>query len=158
MSWRAMVITVLAAGALGAGCNGSRYQNSRAEAAAITPRSTWQVSGDLRTHPAAIDQNISTAAVSADSSGRGTITIDLSKPCLFNMVIIEHGPDEMGFAPRVAVHISLDGQTFSQHYVGVGSRRVTILYMGGPVLARYVRLQALAAGQRPWSVAEIYLY
>ncbi|MCJ7544855.1 MAG: discoidin domain-containing protein [Phycisphaerae bacterium] len=158
MSWRAMVMIVLAAGGLGAGCNGSAYQPGRAEAAAITPRNVWRVTGDLRTPPAAVDHNISTAAVSADSSGRGTITLDLSKPCLFNMVVIEHGLDEMGFAPRVAVQTSLDGQTFTQRYVGVGTRRVTILYLGGPVLARYVRLQALAAGQRPWCVAEVYLY
>ena len=73
------------------------------------------------------------------------------------MVIIEHGADELAFAPRVAVQTSLDGAVFTQRYVGVGSRRVTILYLGGPVLARYVRLQALASGQRPWAVAEIYL-
>lgn len=158
MSWRAVVMIVLGAGIPGIGCSGPIYRDGRAEAALITPRDTWRLSGDMKSVFLAADQNISTAAVSGDSSGRGTITIDLGKPCVFNMVIIEHGEDEMGFAPHVAVLTSLDGQVFTQNCVGVGTRRVTILYLGGPALARYVRLQALTVGQRPWTVAEIYLY
>jgi hypothetical protein len=154
---RRLVMIVWLAAVVGAGCSGPIYQDGRAEAAVITLRPTWQASGDLQSPGAAIDGNIATAAVSTDASGRGTLTLDLSKPCLFNTVIIEHGPDEMGFAPRVAVLTSMDGQTFTQRYVGIGTRRVTILYLGAPVLARYVRLRALTAGQRPWSVAEVYL-
>jgi hypothetical protein len=154
--WRVMMIGVAAA-ALGAGCGGPIYQDGRSEAAVITMRSTWRASGDLRNVAAAIDENISTAAVSAETSGRGTITLDLGKACLFNMVVIEHGPDEMGFATRVAVLTSIDGENFTQRIIGIGTRRVTILYLGGPVLARYVRLRALTSGQRPWSVAEVYL-
>ncbi len=158
MSWRVIATAGLVSAVLGGGCGGPTYDTGRAEAAAISPRSAWQATGDLRSVAAAIDQNVATAAVSIETTGRGTITIDLSKPCLFNMVIIEHGADEMGFAPRLAVLTSMDGQTYTQRYLGVGTRRVTILYLGGPVLARYVRLRALTAGQRPWSVAEVYLH
>jgi hypothetical protein len=105
----------------------------------------------------AIDQNVATAAVSSAPDGKGTITIDLSKPCLFNMVVIEHGGNEMGFARRVAVLTSLDGEIFTQRYAGLGTRRVTVLYLGAPVLARFVRLRALVAGDQAWSVAEVYL-
>ena len=157
MARRGLLIAMLASCVTGAGC-GNGYDNGRSEAAIITPRRTWRASGDMRTVQAAIDQDLATAAVSAESGGRGTITIDLGKPCLFNMIFIEHGPNEMGFARRVAVLTSMDGEVFTQRYAGPGTRRVTALYLGAPVLARYVRLRAVVAGDRPWSVAEVFLF
>lgn len=153
-----MVYRVIAAAALAgtlAGC-APTYQDGRAEGSAITARRVWRASGDMQAPALAVDENPNTSAVSPDRGGRGTLTVDLGKPCLFNTVIIEHA-DEMGFAPRVGIWTSLDGQTFTQRCIGVGTRRVTILYLGTATLARYVRVEALAAGQRPWSVAEIYL-
>ncbi len=157
MAWRGWLWITLAGCLTGGGCAGNIYDEGRAEAAAISLRRTWKVTGDMQSVASAIDQNIGTAAVSSTSDGKGTITIDLSKPCLFNMVVIEHGNNEMGFARRVAVLTSLDGEIFTQRYAGLGTRRVTILYMGAPVLARFVRLRALVAGDHPWSVAEVYL-
>ena len=116
----------------------------------------WRASGDLRVPNITIDGNINTIAISPNSDGRGTLTIDLGKPCMFNMIVVEHGANEFGFARRVAVSTSLDGQAFTQRYTGHGTRRVTILCPATPMLARYVRLQAVVAGDQPWSVAEVY--
>jgi hypothetical protein len=156
MAWRWFLRIALAGCAAGMGCAGE-YGGGHSEAAVISPRSTWRAAGDLQSVASAIDQNPGTAAVSTAPDGRGTITIDLGKPCLFNMVVIEHGSNEMGFARRVAVLTSMDGEIFTQRYAGVGTRRVTILYMGTPVLARFVRLRAIVAGEQPWSVAEVFL-
>jgi hypothetical protein len=139
------------------GCGGPIYQEGKSPASAITPRSSWQASGDMRGAQAVLDGDIGTAAVSAAPDGGGSITIDLGKPCVFNMAVIEHGTNEWAFARRVALLTSLDGISFTQRYSALGTRRVTILCPAAPILARYVRLQAVVAGDRPWLVAEVYL-
>jgi len=143
--------------ALGAcGC-GVAYQDGRSAAAAISLRSAWKVTGDMRSVGYAIDQDVTTAAISSSADNKGMLTIDLGKPCLFNMVVIDHGGREKGFARRVAVLTSIDGEIFTHHYAGPGTRKVTILWLGAPTLARYVRLQTLVGGDEPWSVAEVHL-
>jgi hypothetical protein len=142
---------------LAAGCGSPIYQEGRSQASAISPRTAWQASGDMRSLQAAIDGDISTAATSASPDGGGAITIDLGKPCVFNMVVIEHGTNEFAFARRVAMLTSLDGIAFTQRYSALGTRRVTILCPAAPILARYVRLYATVPGDLPWSVAEVYL-
>lgn len=139
------------------GCTSPIYEDGRSQAAAISPRTVWQASGDMRGLQAAIDGDVGTAAVSAASDGGGSITLDLGKPCVFNMVVIEHGAGEFAFARRVALLTSLNGISFTQRYSVLGTRRVTILCPAGPILARYVRLQATVPGDLPWTVAEIYL-
>lgn len=142
---------------LAGGCGSSMYQEGRSQASAISPRVFWQVSGDMRGLQAAIDGDVSTAAISALPDGGGAITIDLGKPCVFNMVVVEHGTNEFAFARRVVLLTSLDGISFTQRYSALGTRRVTILCPVSPILARYVRLQAAVPGDLPWSVAEVYL-
>ncbi len=139
------------------GCGGPIYQEGNAQASAITPRSSWQASGDMRGAQAVLDGDIATAAVSAAPDGGGSITIDLGKPCVFNMAVIDHGTNEWAFARRVVLLTSLDGISFTQRYSALGTRRVTILCSSAPILARYVRFQAVVPGDRPWSVAEVYL-
>jgi hypothetical protein len=123
----------------------------------ISPRRLWRAYGDLRDPGKAIDGDHSTAAVSGNPYPNAYIELDLGKACVFNRVVVEHGPDENGFPARMAVYTSLDGQAFILQGEVPGKRRVTNALLMAPVLARYVRLQAVSPGARSWSVAEIYL-
>jgi hypothetical protein len=73
------------------------------------------------------------------------------------MVIVDHGREDMAFAQQVGMMTSLDGRTFVRRYTGVGTRRVTTFCLMTPVLARYVRLEVLVPGDKPWAVAEVYV-
>lgn len=156
--WSIVFVFLAFCSACSAGCLGPLYhEGPRAPAAAISARSTWVVFGDLMGPEKAIDGNFSTAAVSEVSGNNNTITIDLGKPCLFNMVVIEHGRNEFGFSRRVALLTSMDGQDFTHRHDAPGTRGVTILCVVRPILARYVRLQVIEPGRQQWTVAEIYL-
>lgn len=155
MDWR--ILLVAGGMVFCIGCGGPIYNNGRSQSSVISSRAIWRASGDLRSPASAIDGDVNTVASSTAPDGRGTLTIDLGKPCVFNMVIIEHGPNEYGFARRVVLLTSTDGQSFTQRYAAAGTRRVTILCPSTPILARYVRLQAMVPGSQPWSVAEVYL-
>lgn len=141
------------------GCGGEIYTgDSKPVAAVVTDKRLWKASGTIPDAGKAIDGDMGTAALSRNSYDNAYITIDLSKPCLFNLVIIDQGPSQQyGFPRRVAVLTSMDGQNFIYRYAAPGTRRVTLLYLPSPVLARYVRLQAIVQGDQPWSLGEIYL-
>ena len=153
---------VAAAMALAGGCNGADYSANNNGTAQqghpISDRSRWSVSGDLADMDSAIDGSRGTAAVGRGVQSRASFTIDLGKVCLFNMVTIHHGPNEWGFCRRVALLTSLDGEKFQYRWAAPGTRRVTILCVMTPILARYVRLQAMAVGEQPWSIGEVYLH
>ena len=141
------------------GCGpGSRFGGRVAPAAAVSPRSSWKAHGDLQDAGKAIDGNPATAAVTAEHYSGAALTIDLGKACVFNLVAIEHGPNQFGFCRRLGLWTSLDGQTFTKAHETPGTRTVTYLVPIKPVLARYVKLQAITPGMRPWSVAEIHLH
>ena len=123
----------------------------------ISPRARWVAYGDLRNPGNAVDGLISTAAVSGSEYRGATITIDLGKTCMFNMVAVEHGSDALGYPRRMAILTSDDGQTFHLQMVVAGLPRVSSAVFVRPVLARYVRLRADTEGHRPWSVAEVFL-
>ena len=129
----------------------------RAPAAAVSPRSSWKARGNVAGAAEAIDGNPTTAAVTGRQSKQAYITIDLGKPCVFNMVAVQHGADQFGFARRLGLWTSLDGQNFTKHHEAPGTRRITYMLTVRPILARYVKLQVVTAGARPWSVAEIHL-
>ena len=153
-------IAWLVVAAVVGGCGGGssvNYSGKGAPGSAITDRKLWRAGGDLRDAGKAIDGDLRTAAVSGASYGTAAITIDLGKPCVFNRVIVEHGPDEYGFPRRMAVATSLDGEQFTRQTEVPGKRRVTILCLPKPVLARYLRLRVTAPGVQPWNIAEIYL-
>jgi len=118
---------------------------------------TWRAEGSLRNPQLAIDGNLSTAAVSEPLYAGAFLTIDLGKPCLFNMVVLDHGSDEHGHARKVALLTSMDGKSYTRQLVASGTRRVTTLSAITLILARYVRLQAAVPGDQPWSIAEVYL-
>lgn len=142
-----------------AGCAPSEVYTDgpKPQASSVSPRSRWQASGDLRDVQKAIDGSLATAAVSPSTYHNAQITIDLGKSCVFNFVAIDHGADELGFCRRVAVLVSQDGKNFAQVEAVPGTRRVTVINLVSPVLARYVRLVAVVPGDRPWSIAEIYI-
>jgi len=86
------------------------------------------------------------------------LTIDLGKSCMFNMVVIDHGPGGTGYAHQVTLLVSIDGTDFQPIHVSPGTRRITTLSVITPTLARYIRLEATEPGAQPWSIAEVYLY
>jgi len=149
------LLLVLAVGI--AGC-GSVYTSGRQfSRGAITPRSAWKASGTLKDPAKALDGDLLTAAVSEGNYKDATLDIDLGEVCLFNMVAIDHGPDEMGFCGRVAAETSVDGKEFTRRAEAPGTRKVTIVSLITPVLARYLRLRAVDVGVEAWSVAEVHL-
>lgn len=140
------------------GCADTVYsRSSQAATASVSHYKSWTITGDLNDLPAAIDDNVNTAAVSKSYYSNAYFTIDLGKPCVFNTVILDHGFQFDGYCRRTAVYISADGKNFQYQYAVPGTRRVTILNWVTPVMARYVRVQALAPGEKPWSVAEVYV-
>ncbi len=149
---------VTVAAAVG-GCDGTGgYSNNGQQllTGQVSPHSVWRVTSTLLDSSKAIDGDISTAAVGR-GSGNDTITIDLGKVCMFNLVIIHHGGNANGHCKRVGVLTSLDGQDFAYRGSASGKRKVTNILLGQYVLARYLRLQAVIPGTKPWSIAEIYL-
>lgn len=123
----------------------------------ISRKNSWSVRGNLANPPAAVDGNLATFARSGNSYRGAELTIDLKKVCLFQTVIIDHGSREHEHCRRTAVATSVDGAIFRDRYVAPGTRRLTILCLPGPVLARYLRLRAEAPGPRRWSIAEVYV-
>jgi hypothetical protein len=121
----------------------------------MTPRNTWGAGGTLPGAALAVDGDPRTAATSDNPRGSAELIIDLREPCEFESVIIDHGHNEMGFARKLAVATSMDGNTYLERYVGPDTRRVAILSLPGPVLARFVRIKVVTPGLQPWSVAEV---
>jgi len=152
-------LAIAAALACVEGCDNPGYYQGgpQASGSAIPPRSLWRAGGDLASPYKAIDGDTGTAAVSAETYANAALTIDLGKAAMFNMIIIDHGNSGAGFARRVAVLTSMDGKTFIHRHAGPGTRRFTLLCLATPTLARYVRLQAVAQGHAPWTVAEVYV-
>jgi hypothetical protein len=124
----------------------------------ITAKSRWRVTGGLENVQAAADGDPSTAASGGGSAGNATLTIDLGEACLFNMVVIDHGSSGgLGYPRRLALLASTDGQNFRRLAVVPGTRRVTLVNIITPYLARYIRLQAVARGPDPLSIAEVHI-
>ena len=150
----------VAAMALAAGCNGAPIYNAGSQHVArgsISDRREWRTEGSAQPPANAIDGNINTAAVASPATPAAQITVDLSRPCLFNMVALDHGRDDRAFAGRVELLTSMDGTNFTSRLEVGGTRRVTTLLLVTPVLARYMRLRVSAAGQHGWSIAEIHI-
>ena len=139
------------------GCEVDYSSRQKFPAAEISPRSSWKVSGTLRGCENAIDDDSSTAATTGHSYDNSVIIVDLGKICLFNTIIADHGSDEFGFCRRVAILTSIDGKKYTHQAAISGTRQVSFFNLVTPTLARYIRLQAIVPGNRPWSIAELYL-
>lgn len=146
---------------MAAGCEpGGLYENTRQFASGtVTARERWRAAGPAFDAPGkAVDGRSATAAVTGSDYANADLTIDLGEVCLFNTVVIDHGTaGQMGFPRRVAVLTSDDGERFERQTTSPGTRRVTVIPLIRPTLARYVRFRALVPGGRPWSVAEVHL-
>ena len=123
----------------------------------ITPKNTWSVRGNLANPSAAADEDLATAARSNYQYTGAELIIDLKKVCLFQTVIIEHGAARSGHCRSVDVSTSVDGKIFNNRYIAPGTRRLTIVSLPAPTLARYVRIKAVRPGRSRWAVAEVYL-
>jgi len=123
----------------------------------VSNKTNWRLSGDFHDAAKAADGYIGTAASSGDNP-TASIIIDLGKPCMFNTIILDHGPDnEHNFPNRLSVVTSYDGRAWTNVYVVQGTRRITYIPLLTPTLARYIRLQTLVKNDEPWTIAEIYL-
>lgn len=132
----------------------------RALPTSLSDKHTWKISakGDTFKHLRwAIDQNLLTVAETSRNYRQASVTIDLTRPCLFNLVMIVHGDKEFGFARRVSIATSNDGRNFTHRYTASGTRQVTYLPLLEPVSARYIRITAVQPGTRPWALAEIVI-
>ncbi len=159
MNVNRMTYAMLLALVLLAGCDNSiTDETGQAPGSVITPRRTWRVMGDVQNPAQAIDGSISTAATASGNYDNASITIDLGKPCIFNLIQIEHGSDEQGYARRASVLVSIDGEKYERVAEAPGTRKVTNINLITPTLARYVRIQANISGPRPWSIAEIVIH
>jgi len=145
--------------ALLGGCQETIYRPSTGGylGAKITPKQAWRAGGTISHPAAAVDGDLTTAATGESGNPGAELRIDLGEVCLFQTIIVDHGRDEHAYPPSVRVATSLDGKAFTRRYVGPGTRRVTILSLTEPVLARYLRLAATGRRRRRWSVAEVYL-
>ena len=129
-----------------------------ASSTSISSRGSWRVWGDFRDPAAVTDGNLNTVASTSDNYRSATLTTDLGKSCVFNMIILDQGPGhEENYCRRFSVLISDDNLNYRTIYTGVGTRRVTYVKVLTPTLARYVRLEANVPGDRPWRIAEMYL-
>jgi len=141
------------------GCDGSatyRAEGPLALAGQVSPKAEWKATGTLVDLPKAFDGDLSTAAIARTRSSN-EITIDLGRVCMFNLVAIHHGDREHAHCRRLAILVSLDGKEYKFCASGPGKRKVTNIFLGKYVLARYLRIQALIPGDEPWAVAEVYL-
>jgi hypothetical protein len=156
----AIVCITLSLGGFQWGCDDTATQQTLGPTpiAALGDQAKWTITGQMENLQAAIDGKVATAAVSRPGAMTASLTVDLHKVSLFNMIAIEHGPNPEGSSRRVSVFTSLDGKDFTLLHTSPGTRRRTYLSVLTPVLARYVRLQAIVEEDVPWSVAEIYFY
>jgi len=132
-------------------------RDRRVDIGCVPDRGMWDAYGSVENPARAIDGNINTAATGVNRDRAASLVVDLGKPGTFNMVVIDHGRNAFGFAREVEVWTSLDGKSFKPRYRAMGTRRVSTFWLRRPVLARYVRLDAVLAGNEPWSLAEIHL-
>lgn len=140
------------------GCDGGSEAGppgARPPAAAVSSQSQWEITGDLQPAAAIADGNPGTLALSRQQYRGAQVTIDLGKPSVFNMIVIDHGRQQSGFCRRMAVLTSLDGKNFERRASVPGTRRVTTACLLTPVLARRVRLVAEVPGDEPWSIADL---
>jgi hypothetical protein len=157
---RSIIILAALSAALAAGCEGPAtvYTDPGAAAVeAIPDKAEWSAEGNLDSPPSASDGDLLTIARTPTGSGTGSLVIDMGRPAVVQTIIVDHGSEESGYARRLRAAFSVSGRTWSDEYTVSGTRRVTILSLPKPVLARHIRLEVLGPGPRPWAVAEVFV-
>jgi hypothetical protein len=142
-----------------AGCEASPIYdaNPRSLIGSVPERAKWTATGSMKDAANAVDGNLNTAAVAPDDGRPASLLIDLGRPGLLNMIVIDHGREEFGYARQFVAYTSLDGQRFTRRHAASGTRRVSSLLLISPVLARFIRLEVIVPGDRPWTVAEVHM-
>jgi hypothetical protein len=144
------------------GCDVELASSSQTLSGAMTRRKQWTISGsgaEFINLKAALDENPRTMARTKTSKfSDASITIDLGQSCVFNLVILYHGDEPLGFPKQVSVSTSSDGVTFEQQAIVPGTRKVTYILLEHWKRSRYVRITADRAAQRkPWCLSELYV-
>lgn len=126
----------------------------------LPPQYTWKISstgGGFIGLRQAIDGSPITFAITSKRYNNAAITLDLGRPCIFNLVALRHGINENAFARRVLLSTSLDGKKYTNRYECAGTKMVTYIPMLTFITARYIRIRASVPGREAWSIAEIYV-
>ncbi|MBN2296619.1 MAG: discoidin domain-containing protein [Pirellulales bacterium] len=142
-----------------AGCDPNLTHGKTLLPNAMSPYTEWKISATgarFNNIQHAMDGFNATYASTRGGYQGASITIDLGRPCMFNMVALLHSDQGMGFARLVALSTSMDGKKFTHEYTAPGTRKVTYLLPMTRITARYVRLTAVRPGSEPWSISEIY--
>ncbi len=143
-----------------AGCNPTfDADGPRVPRGAISSMGRWSISSSQGTFTeleSAIDGSSSTAAKAEGNYAGASMTIDLGRHCIFNMVVLCHGREENGYARRVSVEVSTDGKTFRAGWSTFGTRAQTYIPLLTPVTARYVRITATEASATGWVISQVY--
>ena len=143
-----------------AGCGPTFDTQKGVSAGLLTGQEQWTISssgGGFNDIQNAIDGRISTVALSSRGYRGATVTIDLGRQCMFNLIALRHGSKEFGYAGKVACLTSINGKDFTYKNTTWGKRQVTYLPLMTPVRARYIRFQVIEPGVRAWALAEIYI-
>jgi hypothetical protein len=160
MSKRTISVCVLVACMMG--CDVELASSNQTLSGAMTRRKQWTLVGSgakFVNLPAALDENPRTMArTQARAFRNASVTVDLGQSCVFNLVILYHGDEPMGFPSQVSVATSSDGITFKEQASVPGTRKVTYILLEHWTRSRYVRITAdRAARKRPWSLSELYI-
>lgn len=138
--------------------NRIHHHNPMQAGETLSPHSQWRAtSADVTNAAGAVDGDLDTVAVSGSGSRGHAITIDLGRPCLFNMVNVDHGTSDGGQCGRVALQTSIDGRNYTLRKTVPGMRRITNICIIRPTLARYIRIEIAERGSGPWRIAEVYV-
>ncbi len=155
-----ITLTVLAVGFLSlVGCEPKFDMTSR-EIDPLPAQSNWKITssgGRFLNLRGAIDGNPTTMAISGRRYRNTSVTVDLGRRCLLNVIALRHGLLEHGFARKVSLSTSLDGKNFTKQYQCAGTRKVTYIPVLTPITARYIRITAVSPGSEPWAISEIYM-
>ncbi len=125
----------------------------------ISSPSSWSITsrnGTFLNLNGAIDSMNMTAATTVGDYRNASVILDLSRPCMFNMVAVLHSVNEFGYASMVSLDTSNDGKKWTHRLTIPGTRKVTYFPLLTPVTARYVRITAIRPGRLGWHISEIY--
>jgi hypothetical protein len=154
---RNKLVLLLLVASWAVGCGGANWGSGGQGPGTVGPKGGWTASGSGLDDPAAaIDGRAATAATGGVNSRNAWLTIDLGQPRMFNLVAIEHA-DARGCARQVAVLTSIDGESFTHRMTASGGRGTTVVNLISPTLARFIRIQVVEAGERPWSIGEVHI-
>ena len=158
MKFPQVTICVLAAiAATGCGVSPIYHHQAPLNRAGISNRSQWRASGGMLQPGNAIDGDVNTSARARIANQGGSLTVDLAKASLFNMVVLDHGNNNLSYRGEIVVLTSLGGEHFTRRYAVPATRRVSIVCLPSPVLARFVRVEMSRPSGTSWAIAEMYL-